>query len=87
MPTKKVIKVTKASKAKGTFAKENNAIGVVLKAAFPNLDDEGRKVLRRRMRAAIRQSTAEGKVLAAHRLGSRWIVSPAMRKAATSLNG
>jgi hypothetical protein len=78
MPTAKQTKVTKVTKS----------TTVVLKVAFPNLDDEGRKTLRRKMRAAIRAGTAEGKILAAHKIGTRWNVSPAMRKAgATVLNG
>lgn len=67
------------------FAKKETTKGVPLKAAF-KLDAEGLKTLRRRMRAAIRAATPEGKVLAAHKLGVRWLVTPEMRRAAEAVN-
>lgn len=57
-----------------------------LKVAFPGLDAEGLKTLRRKMRAAIRAKSEPGKVLASHKIGTRWVISPRMRAAANSLN-
>ena len=52
-----------------------------LKVAF-KLDAAELKTLRRKMRAAIRAKTPEGKILAAHKIGSgRWQVTPAMLRA------
>ena len=91
-PAKAVAKVAKkaawqpyAVRSEG-FAKKEQTKGEVLKKAFPKLDSEGLKTLRRRMRAAVRAGTPEGKVLAAHRLGVRWLVTPAMLRAATAVN-
>lgn len=79
-------KAQPAKAAKATkVAKVPAKVGVVLKQAFKDKDAEQLKTLRRRMRAAIRAGSPEGKVLAAHKIGTRWIISPAMRKAAVTV--
>jgi hypothetical protein len=65
--------------------KTAKSAGVPLKAAF-KFDAAELKTLRRKMRAAIRAKSPEGRVLASHKIGSgRWQVSPAMRKAALAV--
>lgn len=72
-----------AERAKG-FAKKDNVKGQPLKVAYPGTPEE-LKTRRRKMRAAVRAGTAEGKILAAHMLGNRWSVSPAMLRAAKAV--
>jgi len=72
--------------------------GTVLKVAFPKLDDEGRKTLRRHLRQALRSQgvfkDAPGQ-FRFHKIGSRWVfptakdVAAARKVAAgiSSLNG
>lgn len=79
------------SKAVAVVASKAVVKGIPLKVAFKDLDADGLKTLRRKMRAAIRAyekdgSDADGKVLRAHKIGGgRWVISPAMRKAAQNV--
>lgn len=59
----------------------NQASGIVLKVAFPKLDDEGRKTLRRHLRKALRDK--EAPQFRFHKIGTRWVF-PTAKDVATA---
>lgn len=69
MASKKATAPKAAKAAKVTVSAETS--GIVLKVAFPKLDDEGRKTLRRHLRRALRDK--EAPQFRFHKIGTRWV--------------